>query len=164
MARRNVQRISRRMRGGSSAAQYGSAIFPDGAVGQLSANAASNAAAGANQVQALNPAQVWTGCGGKGKGKGKGKKQSKKMGGSGLLIGSYLDSDHSPVNLDSTNVANNAGMVGGSGKAKVSVNGGTLLVDIAVPAALVYTNQVYPRKNKSRKSNSKKSTRRYRRK
>ena len=160
MARKSSRRVSRKIRGGSGAAQYGSAIFPGGAIDQLSSNAASNAAASGNQIHALNPAQVWTGCGGKGKGKGKGK----KMGGSGSLTGSYLDRDHTLLQLDSNNVANNAGMVGGNKKARSPVNGGTLLVDIAVPAALVYTNQVYPRRNKSRKSKSKKSTRRYRRK
>ena len=152
---------NRKMNGGTSAAQYGSAIFPGGAVSQLDMNTASNASAGANQIHALNPAQVWTG------GKGKGK----KMGGSAAPAPAPAPAPASN-DIASTpyfgpnNVAITASKFGGSRKNKNSKIGGTLLVDIAVPAALVYTNQVYPRKNKSKKSrsNSKKSSRRYRRK
>lgn len=93
---------NKKIEGGSGASEYGSAIFPNGGVNQLSVNAASNVNAGANLIQANHPAQVWTG--------GKKKKEKKEK------------------------------------------MGGSLLVDIAVPAALVYTNQMYPRKRKSEKS------------
>ena len=102
MPRKSVR--NRKIVGGSGAAEYGSAIFPNGGVNQLSVNAASNVHAGANLIQANNPAQVWKG----------GKKKEK---------------------MD-----------------KEEKMGGSLLVDIAVPAALVYTNQVYSRKRKSEKS------------
>lgn len=64
--------------------------------------------------------------------------------------------------------------VGGKGKSKRGANtkrGGTILVDIAVPAALVYSNQMYSRKNSNlysshknksykRKNNKRRSSRR----
>lgn len=121
---RNSFLHSRKMRGGlasGGAGEYGSAIFPGGAMGQLNANVAGNLSASANQIVAANPAQVWSSCGGTNKKKG-GSRKNGKM-------------------------------------------GGTLLVDIAVPAALVYSNQMYSRKNRNNKSRKmRKSSRRHRRK
>lgn len=104
-----VAKTSKKLiKGGSSglasggASEYGSAIFPGGAISQLTMNMASNASAGSNIIHANNPAQVWSSSGG-----GK-----KKKGGS-------VPSANAPIFMSSTephNVATTAAKYGGKNK------------------------------------------------